>query len=106
MKKWNCSIMLLLPALCGAGAAHAQPPTAVTPEFVMANNDLNKDGIITREEADKAGRQLAQNWDTFDLNKDGKVDTGELTQALAGLSAPVPPPSAAGPPAPTPPPTR
>ena len=48
--------------------------------IVMANNDLNKDGVITKEEATKAAKQLIQAWDTYDLNKDGKVDRGRADQ--------------------------
>ena len=93
MKK-RISLALVVPMLGALGAAHAQAP--VTPEFVMANNDLNKDGIITREEAMKAGRQLAQAWDFFDTNKDGKVDMDELKKGLAAAQeSGAPPPAAA-----------
>jgi hypothetical protein len=87
MKK--SSIVFMLPALFAVSVAQAQ--AAVTPEFVMANNDLNKDGIITREEATKAGRQLAQTWDFFDTNMDGKVNTDELKKGLAAAQAGAPP---------------
>jgi hypothetical protein len=54
---------------------------AARPETIMANNDLNKDGIITREEAKTAGKALARMWDSYDLNKDGKVEYAELAKA-------------------------
>jgi hypothetical protein len=79
------------------GAAHAQAP--VTAEFVMANNDLNKDGVISHDEANKAGRQLAQTWAFFDTNQDEKVTMEELKAGLAARAQQ----TAATPPAATPP---
>jgi hypothetical protein len=83
------TIVLTAIALLFVAPAFAQDATK--PEEVLANNDLNKDGVITREEATKAGRQLAQLWDYFDLNKDGKVDMDELKKVLATTPAPKPP---------------
>jgi EF hand len=105
---------LAVAALLAAAATHAQAPGGppgggpgggqqITPDFVMANNDLNKDGVITKEEATKAGKQLIQVWDTYDLNKDGKVDRDELVKGLAGGMGGGPGaggPPAGGPPAP------
>lgn len=54
---------------------------AARPEAIMANNDLNKDGVITKEEAVKSGKALARMWDSYDLNKDGKVELAELAKA-------------------------
>jgi hypothetical protein len=110
------SKLFILPALLIAGAAQAQAPApgvggpaaAITPEAVMANNDANKDGIITKEEATKAARNLAQRWDAFDANKDGKVDIEEVKKGLAAGAgpggAPGAAPPAAAPPAATQPP--
>jgi hypothetical protein len=83
----------------GAGGA----PQVATPEVVMANNDTNKDGIITKEEATKVGRNLAQAWDQYDANKDGKVDMEEIKKGLAAQQGGAPggaPPAAAAPAAP------
>ena len=94
--KNGISLVCVLGLSAGLGVAQAQ--TAVTPEFVMGNNDLDKDGIITREEATKAGRQLAQTWDFFDTSKDGKVDLEELKAGLtASQASGTPPPTSATP---------
>lgn len=53
---------------------------AARPEAIMASNDLDKDGIITKEEATKAARALIRTWDSYDLNKDGLVDHAELAK--------------------------
>lgn len=96
MKK-EISLLCVLGLSAGLGVAQEQP--AVTPEFVMGNNDLDKDGIITRDEATKAGRQLAQRWDFFDTNKDGKVDMAEVKAGLVARQASVAPPPISEPPA-------
>jgi hypothetical protein len=70
------------------GAAGSTPESSaaqVSVETAMANNDLNKDGVITKAEATKAARRLIQSWDQYDLNKDGKVDKTELAKGLAAL---------------------
>lgn len=54
---------------------------AARPEAIMANNDLDKDGVITREEAKTAGRALIRMWDSYDLNRDGIVELAELAKA-------------------------
>lgn len=51
------------------------------PEAILANNDLNEDGVVTREEASKAGRALARMWDSYDLDKSGTVEFVELAKA-------------------------
>jgi uncharacterized protein len=76
---------ILLPALLMTGSVLGQAAPG-SPEFVMANNDLNKDGIVTREEAINAGRALGQAWNTYDLNKDDKVDLEELKSIRAAAS--------------------
>jgi hypothetical protein len=100
MKRLNATLFIV-PALLVAGSVQAQAPApapgaggpgAVTPETVLANNDANKDGIITKEEATKAARNLILRWDVADLNKDDKVDTEEIKKWLAagGVNAPAP----------------
>jgi Ca2+-binding EF-hand superfamily protein len=59
-------------------------------EQVISNNDQNKDGIVTKQEAAKANRQLIQLWDSFDLNKDGKVDVAEVRKVSAQNDASAP----------------
>lgn len=49
-------------------------------EAILANNDLDKDGVVTKEEARKAGKALIRMWDSYDLNKDGKVELAELAR--------------------------
>lgn len=49
-------------------------------DAILANNDLDKDGIVTKEEASKAGKALIRMWDSYDLNKDGKVELAELAK--------------------------
>jgi Ca2+-binding EF-hand superfamily protein len=50
---------------------------------VMGSNDLNKDGIITRDEAKSANKLLAFAWDRYDLNKDGMVTPQEVEESAA-----------------------
>jgi hypothetical protein len=52
-------------------------------ETILANNDLNKDGIIIKAEATKVGAGLIRQWDMYDLNKDDKVDKLEIAKAIA-----------------------
>ncbi len=52
---------------------------------VLANNDLNEDGVVTKAEAASAGGRLIGSWDRVDLNKDGKVDKAEIAKSLASL---------------------
>lgn len=49
-------------------------------EAILANNDLDKDGVVTKEEARKSGKALIRMWDSYDLNKDGKVELAELAK--------------------------
>lgn len=51
------------------------------PEAILANNDLDEDGVVTREEAKKAGKALIRMWHSYDLNKDGTVEFAELAKA-------------------------
>lgn len=54
---------------------------AARPEAILASNDLNKDGVVTRDEARTAGRALIRMWDSYDLNTDGVVELAELARA-------------------------
>lgn len=54
---------------------------AARPEAILASNDLNRDGVVTKEEAKTAGRALIRMWDSYDLNKDGIVELSELAKA-------------------------
>lgn len=51
------------------------------PSAIMTSNDLNKDGVVTKEEATTAGKALIRLWNAYDLNKDGVVDDAEITRA-------------------------
>jgi hypothetical protein len=64
-----------LALLVSAGALAQQPPA---PEQIMADNDLNDDGVITREEAQEAGTPLAMFFDMIDSNGDGRITMEEL----------------------------
>jgi Ca2+-binding EF-hand superfamily protein len=57
-------------------ALQAQMPP---PEEIMKDNDANKDGKITREEA--AATPLANFFDLLDNNKDGVITLEELKNA-------------------------
>lgn len=97
--------LLLLVTLALSTTASAQvsnaPPVGgasggqqISAEQVMANNDLNKDGSVTKQEATKADKQLIRLWDSFDMNGDGKVDISEVRKTLAlaqGASQAAPP---------------
>jgi Ca2+-binding EF-hand superfamily protein len=65
----------LLASLClfASFAVQAQMPP---PEEIMKDNDANKDGKITREEA--AATPLANFFDLLDSNKDGVITMEEL----------------------------
>ena len=92
--------LLTLATLLISSAALAQAPGGgqmPTAEVIMQRNDTNKDGFITKAEATAAGTQMAQNFDMFDANKDGKVTLDELKSMMAAMgqggpaAAPTPP---------------
>lgn len=56
-------------------------PAKMKPEQIIALNDLNGDGIVTKEEAMKMGVGLDRLWQLYDLDKDGKVDVAEVAKA-------------------------
>lgn len=70
----------------GLGTGDGTRPVQVRPasiNSILDSNDLNRDGVITREEATRANRLLVLSWDQYDVNKDGVVDAAELTRNRA-----------------------
>jgi hypothetical protein len=74
-------------ALMLASQVLAQPPGGGGPggaaglpdnETILANNDGNSDGEITKAEAEAAAVNLITNWDAFDTDSDNKVTVAEL----------------------------
>lgn len=83
-----CAFALLL-----ASQVCAQPPGGGAPgaagglpdnDTILANNDGDGDGQITRAEAEEAGVNLITAWDTFDADGDGIVTVEELDAVRAG----------------------
>jgi beta-lactamase regulating signal transducer with metallopeptidase domain len=64
--------------ITGDAGGHLHKPK---PELVIGSNDQNGDGTVTKEEAAQAGKALIRMWDSYDLNKDGKVDVAEVSKA-------------------------
>ncbi len=58
------------------GAAYGADADAF--EYGFQNMDRNKDGYLSREEANE-NDELAQKWDEADTNHDGKVDESEFS---------------------------
>lgn len=71
MKKLSA---MLISLACGGALAQAPP----SPEEIMSQNDLNEDGVITREEADESGTPLAMFFDQIDSDMDGRITMEEL----------------------------
>src|ERR1700739_945033 len=73
------------PALALAQGAAPAAPTAprqpMTAAASMAMTDANKDGMITRAEAEAAKWKKAE-FERGDLNKDGKITLEELKAAM------------------------
>jgi hypothetical protein len=88
----SCAAMLLA---C-ATASFAQPPaTSPTndptsmPDPKMLHMDKDGDGKISRQEADTA---MQKNWDRWDVNQDGYVDTAEFSAGGKGNARSTAPP--------------
>lgn len=65
----------LLAALTLTAVAHAEgPPPPAAADVVVMKGDKNRDGFITRDEADA---KMREHWDHWDRNGDGKIDAGE-----------------------------
>lgn len=66
----------------GTGSTGDEAPSRrVTTKEVIANNDRDGDGVITKQEASESRRSLIQMWDSYDLNRDDKVDAEEIAAA-------------------------
>lgn len=55
-----------------------------TPEQIMAENDKDKNGEITKAEAEAAGTPLLGFFDQLDVNKDGKLTLDEIKASFGG----------------------
>jgi osmotically-inducible protein OsmY len=78
------AIAALTAVLC-AGSALAQQSTeqpSAQPSFEFARLDKNKDGFLSRQEA-QANKNVAALFDRADTNKDGRLSEDELTRARA-----------------------
>jgi EF hand len=81
---------LTLLTIAGAAVAQQSAPAATRPvphqhamdHFKAADTD--KDGSLSRAEADKAMPMLASRFDTLDADKDGKLTPTEM-QTMAGM---------------------
>jgi Ca2+-binding EF-hand superfamily protein len=70
-------VLAVLAALSSASAFAVDTPPSDGGQRGLSKLDSNGDGVIDRAEAAKAPR-LAQNFDTLDKNKDGKLSRDEL----------------------------
>lgn len=70
----------------GAALAQGTPPPSTTSgagagaEFTKLDKD--KDGTVNKKEA-ASNKDLTKQWDTLDVNKDGKLDEAEFAQFQA-----------------------
>ncbi len=77
MKRLMVGVLML----AASGAALAQMPT---PEQIMEENDLDKNGEITKAEAEKAATPLLGFFDMLDADKDGKITLAEVKAMMGG----------------------
>lgn len=73
-------------AVAGAASAQDSPLSPTTPPEMSpgpsadySKLDADKDGSISKVEARK-NKDLVRQWDSLDINKDGKLDEGEFAQ--------------------------
>ena len=73
---------------CGTALAQTTPPTtspgsastsAGTAGAEYTKMDKDKDGTLSKKEA-SSNKELTKQWDTLDVNKDGKLDEAEFAQ--------------------------
>lgn len=71
---------------CGAALAQTTPPTTApgsastgTAGAEYTKLDKDKDGTVSKKEA-SSNKELTKQWDTLDVNKDGKLDEAEFAQ--------------------------
>jgi Ca2+-binding EF-hand superfamily protein len=82
--------LALATLVAGATAARADEPrpspVAARVDKVFARLDADRDGRISRPEAEK-GKRIANHFDKIDADRDGYVTRGELTAAIERLRA-------------------
>lgn len=88
------SIAVTVAAL-GAVTAQAQMPEYVAPPDdgrqasalqIIASNDQNGDGVVTKEEATKANLALILMWGFYDRDRDGTVTPHEIDRATNAMA--------------------
>jgi Ca2+-binding EF-hand superfamily protein len=60
-------------------------PGRQDPDRIIGNNDLDGDGVVTREEAARADKSLNKMWGLYDVDRDGRVDAEEIRKAYAEM---------------------
>jgi Ca2+-binding EF-hand superfamily protein len=82
-------------AAAAAAAAQAPAPAYVAPPDdgrqasalqIIASNDQNGDGIVTKEEATKADKSLILMWGMYDRDQDGRVTPQEIDRASSAMA--------------------
>ena len=71
--------------MVGGGFGGFDAPKTLTPVF-MSQADLNRDGLISREEFASLARRWFKAWDT---NGAGKLDEGQIRAGLDKIRSPV-----------------
>lgn len=64
---------------CGATLADDKSMSGGTTGAEYTKMDKDKDGTLSKKEASK-NKDLTSQWDTLDVNKDGKLDEAEFAQ--------------------------